>query len=420
MRIAVFVESPPTSVGPFNQSMSTVEALALGPAKLDVVVFTHIDATYRALSGRGMNVVRFAHRGHRLLDRWSATQFGHAVLSRIRRLGAKRLGRHLDALLEDHAIDVAFFNNLESDVVARIGDHPFLISVWDLDQRDYPEFPEAFRDRGFERVTRSHAITLTRALAVIVNSSSMARRLHQLYQVDLHRIVVLPFLPSSAVTRHKAGRATATAESVSIKYDLPPRFAFFPAYLTHHKNGLYLLEALVDLERRHNIALDAVFCGSGEEDALKLLNRQAKALGLEDRVRLLGLLPDGDVPALYEAALAAVVPSYFGPINLPPLEAMVLGCPVICSDFEACHEQMEDAALYCDLKNPSTLADHLAALNGDSQLRDRLGQASGRLAAKLAEVDYSTRLAQVLNDFDYMRRRWSWPPESDLAGQRYR
>src|SRR5262249_763122 len=124
MRIAVFLESPPSSVGPFQQSLSTVEALTrVGAMKHDVVVFTQLEETREILSRQGIKAVRFVHGGYRMLDRWSATPLGYALLSRLRRLGLKRLGRHLDALLDDYRVDLAFFNNSESDLVARIGDH---------------------------------------------------------------------------------------------------------------------------------------------------------------------------------------------------------------------------------------------------------------------------------------------------------
>ena len=107
-----------------------------------------------------------------------------------------------------------------------------------------------------------------------------------------------------------------------------------------------------------------------------------QALGLTERVHFLELVPDEDIPALYEGALALVMPAYNGPTNLPPLEAVTLGCPVICSDLPGCREQMGDAALYCNLTDVSSLADQLAALIQDSELLDHLRkagiQASGR------------------------------------------
>jgi glycosyltransferase involved in cell wall biosynthesis len=344
----------------------------------DVVVFTPFEQTRQLLLKEGIEAIRFKRRGVRVIDRWSATVLGNAVLRRLRRLGLKRLGRHLDALLDDHGVDVVVLTEIGEGAL-RIGDHPFIVTVWDLSHRDYPEFPLAYRDRVFERRERVHRATLTRALAVIADSSSGARRIASLYQVDPHRIIVLPFLPSLAVRRHVAGAGLTTAEGVRRKYDLPARYVFYPAFPGSEKNHLYLLEGLVALEQQHGVVLHAVFCGGGTPLDWAIVKRQVQALGLMARVKFLGLVPDEDVPALYQAALALVMPTYTGPTNLPPLEAVTLGCPVIYSNLSGCREQMGDAALYCDLDDESSLANHLAALVQDSALLDNLRKAaSGR------------------------------------------
>ena len=140
-----------------------------------------------------------------------------------------------------------------------------------------------------------------------------------------------------------------------------------------------------------------------------MVERQVQALGLSARVRFLGLVPDEDVPALYEAALALVMPAYSGPTNLPPLEAVTLGCPVIYSDLPEFREQMGNAALYCDLDDPASLADHLASLIEEPLLLDRLREAGRKMAAEIGEIDYGQILNPVFDDYAYLSRRWNWP-----------
>jgi glycosyltransferase involved in cell wall biosynthesis len=48
-------------------------------------------------------------------------------------------------------------------------------------------------------------------------------------------------------------------------------------------------------------------------------------------VHILGIVTREDLLDLYVGARALVYVSYFGPENLPPLEAFGLGCPVIVS-----------------------------------------------------------------------------------------
>jgi len=413
MRIAVFLESMQSEGGGFQQALSTVESLTHSSSiKHDVVIFTPFEQTGRLLLKEGIDAIRFKSRGFSLIDRWSATVVGNAILRRLRRLGFKRLGRHLDALLDDNKIDLVVLNEC-TEIARRIGDHPFIVTVWDLSHRDYPDFPEAYADRNFERHDRSLRMSLTRALAVVANSPSGARRIASLYQVDPGRIVELPFVPSLAVRYHADGAGAATAEGVARKYNLPSRYVFYPAFFYPLKNHLYLLEGLVALERQHGIVLDVVLCGGGAPWQRAKVEQQVQALGLTERVHVLGWVPDEDVPALYESALAMVMPTYSGPTNLPPLEAVTLGCPVIYSDLPSFREQMGDAALYCDLTDVSSLADHLAALIKDSALRDRLQKAGRKLAAEIAKIDYGERLRPILDKYADVRRRWAWPESPD-------
>src|SRR5262249_40755456 len=57
-----------------------------------------------------------------------------------------------------------------------------------------------------------------------------------------------------------------------------------------------------------------------------------------------------------------VMPTYFGPTNIPPLEALALGVPVCYSDLPAFREQLGARAAYFDLCDPRSLADILSGL----------------------------------------------------------
>jgi glycosyltransferase involved in cell wall biosynthesis len=410
MRIALFLESSPDEQGGgFQQGLSTIESLTCKNSMThEFLVFTPFEHTCQLLLKEGIKAIPFKQGGLRLIDRWSATVVGNAVLRRLQRLGFRRLGRHLDALLDDYSIDLVVFNEI-TDSVLRIGDHPFITTIWDLSHRDCPEFPEAHVDHAFQRRERQLTDSLTRSLAVITNSPSGTRQIASVYQVDPARIAELPFVPPLTVRRHAAGRKLATAEGIRRKYDLPETYVFYPAYFTPFKNHLYILEGLIDLERRYGIILNAVFCGGGAPAHRATVERQVQALGLTERVRFLGLVPHEDIPALYEGALALVMPTYSGPTNLPPLEAVTLGCPVIYSDLPEFREQMGDAALYCDLADVSSLANHLAMLCQNTSVLTDLKRKGQKLAAEIAKIDYGERLAPIFDRYAYVRRRWTWP-----------
>jgi uncharacterized glyoxalase superfamily protein PhnB len=82
---------------------------------------------------------------------------------------------------------------------------------------------------------------------------------------------------------------------------------------------------------------------------------------------------------------------------------------VIYSDLPEFREQMGDAALYCDLTDVSSLANHLSTLIQDSAALERLRKAGAQLAVEIGKIDYGQRLGPVIDHYTYTSRRWSWP-----------
>src|SRR5256885_13294906 len=59
-----------------------------------------------------------------------------------------------------------------------------------------------------------------------------------------------------------------------------------------------------------------------------------------DQVEIRDFAARDEVLALYRTAAALVFPTFFGPDNLPPLEAFAAGCPVLASRVEGADEQL--------------------------------------------------------------------------------
>ena len=81
---------------------------------------------------------------------------------------------------------------------------------------------------------------------------------------------------------------------------------------------------------------------------------------------------DEEIKALYRDALCLVFPSRYEGFGLPPLEAMVCGCPVITSHAASMPEVCGDAALYCDPDCSDTVAINIRSVMIDPQLRSKL------------------------------------------------
>lgn len=73
-------------------------------------------------------------------------------------------------------------------------------------------------------------------------------------------------------------------------------------------------------------------------------------------VRLLGFVPDEDLPALYAGASCFLYPSLYEGFGLPVLEAMAVGCPVLTSDRGSLKEVAGEAAVEVNPESVEAIA----------------------------------------------------------------
>jgi glycosyltransferase involved in cell wall biosynthesis len=222
-------------------------------------------------------------------------------------------------------------------------------------------YPQA-RRLYMEGVTRA-AVRL--AGAIITPSNAVRRDVIERLGVRDERVVAIPEAPAphfAPVT--DAARLAAARE----KYGLPERYVLSVGSREPGKNRPALLRAFARLPKRGLALAIAGQPAWRYEDEQRLVER----LGLGERVRFLGYVPDADLPALYSGAEAFAFPSLYEGFGLPVLEAMACGTPVVTSDGSALAEVAGDAALLVDPRDTDALARALERLLADEALRAEL------------------------------------------------
>lgn len=97
-------------------------------------------------------------------------------------------------------------------------------------------------------------------------------------------------------------------------------------------------------------------------------------------VLYIGRVTDAELRALYAGALALAFPSLTEGFGLPPVEAMLCGCPVVATTGGAVPEICGDAALYADPADTSAWTAALDRVARDAALRADL-RAKGKTRA---------------------------------------
>jgi glycosyltransferase involved in cell wall biosynthesis len=252
-------------------------------------------------------------------------------------------------------------------------DLPYVATIWDLQHRVQPWFPEVSAGGEWRERERLYGEFIRRASAIVVGAAAGARELREAYGEPAGGTHVIPLpTPSFALF---AGARPRLRRPV----DLPPRYLFYPAQFWAHKNHITAVRVL-DALRSMPDAPDLVFVGA-DKGTQKHVMGEAEALGVARRVHCLGFVDRERLVALYQHAEAMLYPSLFGPDNLPPLEAMALGCPVIAARVEGAEEQIGDAGVLVDPLDPRGYAAAVRALRDYPNRCDELVE-RGRLRAR--------------------------------------
>ena len=116
--------------------------------------------------------------------------------------------------------------------------------------------------------------------------------------------------------------------------------------------------------------VELVFVGGEDYFYTRLKNLVAEnGIG---NVVFAGFVPDYDLDALYRNALAYVRPSLHEGFELPALEAMSRGTPVVASDYACAREILGSSAYYFDGQNVESIASALRDIFKDEKLRQDL------------------------------------------------
>jgi glycosyltransferase involved in cell wall biosynthesis len=166
--------------------------------------------------------------------------------------------------------------------------------------------------------------------------------------------------PSEGDARVAAARAT---------HGLDGRYLVYLARLEHPgKNHLRLLRAFAASQARETTTL--VLAGKDWGARARIEEERAR-LGLEQRVRLLGFVPDAEVPGLVAGAEVVIQVGLHEGFGLPALEALSAGRALVASTTGALPEVTGGLAAMADPLDEGSIARALDRALQDVRLRER-------------------------------------------------
>jgi glycosyltransferase involved in cell wall biosynthesis len=277
----------------------------------------------------------------------------------------------------------------------------YATTVYDICHRDFPEFSEVREFNIFKLREILLINTIGQAVFIITESEELKNKINANFYKDKERIVAIPNGPSPFLNI----KYSETDEKIFFKNNnINLSYFFYPAQFWEHKNHIRILQAIkkITLSGQN---LQFVFCGN-DKGNLSFLKQKINELELNNYIRILGFVKNYELKILYKNCKAVVMPTYFGPTNIPPLDAWHSRVPLIYSKHLA--SQTENAALLVDVDSSEDLVDAINKIddidivnelikNGDKMIKKNIDE---RLKA---ENDFEKKLLR----FKKMKETWS-------------
>ncbi len=178
---------------------------------------------------------------------------------------------------------------------------PAVVTIHDLTFELHPEWftPRArIAFRGFGRWSAR------RARHVLTVSERSRADILERYGLPASRVTAVPLAPDP---RFRPVRDLVAVQQVRLRHRLEGDYLLHVGSITPRRNMARLLDAFSAVRRRARGLLLAL--AGASEPPSPPVEAEVRRRGLGDAVRMLGYVPEEDLPALYSAASAAVYPS---------------------------------------------------------------------------------------------------------------
>ena len=139
--------------------------------------------------------------------------------------------------------------------------------------------------------------------------------------------------------------------------------------------------------------------GGGTADEFRRVLGSISKLRLTDRVKLPGVLPQSELPAIYANADCIVAPSFHETFGLAILEAAACGTPAVAADVDGLRSIVvnNESGYLIRKRDPGLYADKILQIVGNQDLRHTMSDAARRRSETLSWDSTVDSLLDVYN-----------------------
>lgn len=348
----------------------------------EIVIFQEEDVWYKYLSSRIKIVSLKRKRIPKILT---------TIVSRI--FKSQRIISFFSNLLDPH---IRTINQEQCDLVIfpTQDDNSFkinsrtLTTIWDLMHIYEGQFAE-YTNKEKARRNRKYQNICNFTSTIVVESETTKKHILSNFDVERKKIKVLPLTYSPYLNNPKKF-------NVKKKFDIKKKYIFYPAQFWEQKNHINLILAFKKVLQNYDINL--VLSGAKKINYQKVKDL-IKKLKLEKKIKIIGFVHEKYIYSLYKNAVCVTYVSRTGPTNVPPLEALKVGTPLICSDVYEMKKQVgHKSAIFVDPTNIVEIQKSIERLLKDKKLRKKLIQNGKKTIEKLSLESYEQKFNSIVKE----------------------
>lgn len=312
------------------------------------------------------------------------------VLRIPKKVWKKRLLKfeHYRTYKQLHAVGCDLWLFPSSDPIGYRYNLPSLVTIHDL-MHIYEGHFQEISPREYRIREHRYLLIVKHSLGIIVDSSVGKQHMMESYNAVADKIFSLPYIPPYYIYQNSFN------SDIGSKYKLPVKYIYYPAQFWFHKNHKNLLLALYKSKKQFpNIHL--VLTGD-KKIGLQSIESLTEDLDLAENVTFLGYVSNRDLVAIFRQARMLIFPSFYGPTNIPPLEAFVLGIPSAVSNIYGMPNQVGDASLLFDPNSVDELANCIVRLWSDDELCKQLIERGYQRSQAWGPLQYRRRLEEIID-----------------------
>lgn len=268
---------------------------------------------------------------------------------------------------------------------------PTISTIHDLMHKYEKRFSEVSINGEYEYRELLYSNMCKYSKKIIVDSECGKKQVIESYNIKDNKIEILPFIPPKYIFNEELN------VDVRKKFNISGKYIFYPAQFWEHKNHINLLKA-IHIVKKDIPDIMLVLCGSTKYNGYEKCLDEIKKLNLNDNVNILGYVPEKYIASLYKMAEMMIMPTFFGPTNIPPLEAMFLKCPMAVSKIYGMPEQLGEASLYFDPNSPEEIANCIIKIWENDLIKNKLISECNKQVNKYSNENFYKKLCEIVID----------------------